>query len=233
MERLRLIILLLLINLVGKSQALVNPFILATTEVGGLVTIEAFDGKAGNSQTSHTLNGVPAGALLVVATNSAWCASADATISSSPSLTWTKRVDAYSGCGNSEIWTAVYTGGGSITITSNWGSTYQSSVAYQVKNQEATLGGNTATGLSQDDANVNITTTKANSIIICSSVDWDGSSGARSYRGIPIESFYDANAGTAIHYYYSAVTVGAYNVGYTSPSGIGASVTAVYELRGN
>jgi uncharacterized protein YjdB len=89
---------------------------------------------------------VPAGALLVL-TTTADAVVSDCSVSSSPALTWTKRVDAgATSSDNAEIWTAVYTAGGSITVTSNWGAESQASVCYVVLNAEPTLSGAFGTG---------------------------------------------------------------------------------------
>ena len=86
------------------------------------VTIQSFNTKTGTAATAHSLTGVPAGALLVLATT-ADAVPSNCNVSSSPSLTWTKRADAgAANSDNAEIWTAVYSAGGSITVTSNWGA---------------------------------------------------------------------------------------------------------------
>ena len=76
------------------------------------VTIQSVTTKTGLAATSHPLTGVPAGALLVLATTADAIVS-NCVVSSSPALTWTKRVDAgASQSDNAEIWTAVYAAGG-------------------------------------------------------------------------------------------------------------------------
>ena len=82
-------------DLVGN--ALVNnyswSFTTGTETTAPPVTIQSFTTKTGTAATTHSLTGVPAGALLVLATT-ADATPADCGVSSSPSLTWTKRVDA-------------------------------------------------------------------------------------------------------------------------------------------
>src|SRR6185503_11666972 len=84
-------------------------------------TIASYNAQTGTTSTVHTLTSVPAGALLVLVTMGELHSSTYCSVSSSPSLTWTKRVDAEANnSGDAEIWTAVYTAGGSITVTSDW-----------------------------------------------------------------------------------------------------------------
>ena len=94
--------------------------------------------KPEHQATVHSLTGVPAGALLVL-TTTVDAIPSDCNVSSSPVLTWTKRVDAgAANSDNAEIWTAVYSAGGAITVTSNWGGdNSQASVCYVVLNAEA------------------------------------------------------------------------------------------------
>lgn len=137
------------------------------------------------------MTGVPAGALLVLATT-ADAVPSNCSVSSSPSLTWTKRADAgASQSDNAEIWTAVYTAGGSITVTCSWGAgNSQTSVCYVVLNAEATLGGASAIAISQTAPSVTITTTNENSIIFGCTADWKAINGAtRTLRDAATEGY--------------------------------------------
>jgi hypothetical protein len=60
------------------------------------LTISSFTTKTGVGAQAHTLTAVPAGALLVLATT-ADAAPSNCAVSSTPSLTWTKRSDAGAG----------------------------------------------------------------------------------------------------------------------------------------
>jgi hypothetical protein len=200
------------------------------------VSILSYNALGQNGKSDHVLTSIPPGALLVVAT-AYGTSGLNCTVSSSPSLTWTKRVDATaaSGSGDAEIYTAVFAAGGSITVTSNWGVNRQSSICYVIINQETTLGGATATGVSQTAPSVSITTTRANSLIICNTSDWwarDGSS--RTYRNSPTETqYYFADEGvTSYQYYKQATTISSYTMGLTLPSNQ-SSGTALLEIRGN
>jgi hypothetical protein len=110
-------------------------FTTGTTAPQSPVTIQTFNTKTGTAATVHSLTAVPAGALLVLATG-ADAVPSNCAVSSSPSLTWTKRVDAgATNSDNAEIWTAVYSAGGAITVTSSWGAgNSQASVVYVVLN---------------------------------------------------------------------------------------------------
>jgi len=204
------------------------------------LAVQQTDTKTGNTATTHTLTGVPAGALLVL-TTALQHREFNCTVTSSPSLTWTKAQDATGAIPSAEIHTATFTAGGNISVTSNWGAAaVQTSVCYVVVGQDTTLGVGT-TAIIQDTANVNITTTKTNSIIFCVSVNWnapDGGTGGTStvYRGTPIQSLYyrDPVASTFWHYRYAAPTVVPYTLGYSSPvdpDGATGTSTAVLEVK--
>lgn len=204
------------------------------------LNISSYVTGSGASSVNLSLVSVSAGALLVVSTSTEVDSSAlaNATISSSPSLTWTKRSDAgASESGNAEIWTAVFTDGGNITVTTQWLNPYRvDSVCYVMENQEETLGGNAANSTGQSSPSVGITTTRSNSIIIGVSSDWnaiDGSS--RVYRDSEVETRYFSNPGvsyTCYHYYKIAPSISTYTLGLSSPTGQSVG-TALYEIRGN
>lgn len=185
--------------------------------------------------TVHTLTGVPAGSLIVI-TSACGSSLANASISSSPSLSWTKRADASGvNSGDAEIHTAVFTAGGNITVTSNFGATdAQSSVCYVIINQEATLSGASNTGANQSTPSVSVTTTRANSILICVTSDWAAKSGSQTYRSTPVIEMlrnYEPGAYTGYHYYKLAPTTTSYTMGLSAPSSQ-QSGTCVLEIRG-
>ena len=200
-----------------------------------LAKIFSIDGQSGTGSRTHSLTNVPSGALIVISVQSEDDAG-DASISSSPTLTWTKRADAplTTHSGNAEIWTAVYTAGGSITITSNFGaSSEQSSTAWVITGQESTLGGANATVSAQSAPSRTITSTRANSILICVSSDWNAVNGSsRAYRDNATEGYYyfSSTNTTGYHYYKLAATVTTYTEGLTAPTGQSAG-TAVLEIR--
>ena len=197
------------------------------------LTIQSFTTKTGTAATTHSLTGVPGGALLVLATT-ADAVPSNCSVSSSPSLTWTKRADAgASQSDNAEIWTAVYTAGGSITVTSSWGAgNSQASVCYVVLNAEATLGGASAIAVLQSAPSVTITTTNENSIIFGCTADWKAINGAtRTLRDAATERLYFKDGNYTTYYYTkAAATIAAYTEGVSLPTGQQAS-TALLEIR--
>ena len=223
-------------DLAGNALASDYSWSFTTAAAGAQspVTIQSFTTKTGTAAIAHQLTGVPAGALLVLATT-ADVVPSDCNVSSSPSLTWTKRSDAGAASSdNAEIWTAVYSAGGSITVTSNWGNEVsQSSVCYVVLNAEPTLGGAFATGVLQSAPSVTITTTRDNSIIFGCTADWKAVNGTtRTLRDAATERLYfkDGNY-TTYHYTKAASSIGAYTEGVSLPTGQQAS-TALLEIRG-
>ncbi len=198
------------------------------------VSIIHTDALADHEEVTHTLTGVPPGALLVITTG---CESSmlDASISSSPSLMWgSPRSEAEAvNSGDAEIYTAVFPTGGSINITVNWGDNYMSSVCYTVINQEADEDGEDAHATGQAAPSVNILTTREHSILFCVSADFSAKDGAtRQYRNTPTEGLYnyDVGRGTQYHYYKLAPNVTTYTVGLTDPNDMEAG-TAVFEVR--
>jgi chitodextrinase len=201
--------------------------------VSAQVSIQSANTDTGVDSTFHTLISVPGGALLVLACQSETSVT-NSTISSNPVLTWTKRVDASTfNSGDAEIWTAVMPSTGNITVKSDFGSGNQSSVCYVIINQETTLGGASAVGNSQDQPSVNITTTRANSIIIAATSDWNAVEGdEREYLNSPVEHLYHylSTKFTSYNYSKAAATVATYTLGLDEPTGQSAG-TVLYEVR--
>lgn len=194
-------------------------------------TIAASDTKSGTGSTVHTIN-APAGSLLVL-TRQAETHSSDGNVVSTPTLTWTKKADAsFTDSGDAEIWTATFTAGGSITVTSTFTAFVQSSVLYAVTNSEANPQGASAIATFQSVPNVTIATTRVNSILFCVSSDWTAKSGARTYVGTPTESLYftSANATTGYHYYKVTTGVQNYTLGLSAPTAQQAG-TCILEVR--
>ena len=196
------------------------------------VTIQSVTTKTGIAATSHPLTGVPAGALLVLATTADAIVS-NCAVSSSPALTWTKRVDAgASQSDNAEIWTAVYAAGGTITVNSNWGTdNSQTSVCYVVLNAEPVLGGASAIATLQSAPSVTITTTRENSIIFGCTADWKAINGAtRTLRDAATERFYFRDGHYTTYYYTkAAATIASYTEGVSASN----RSTGQYRTIGN
>jgi hypothetical protein len=204
---------------------------------GASPVVSAVNTQFSRTGTSiNTLTGVPAGALLVlsVAQESDMFIPSP-TITSSPALTWTKRVDAEAiTSGNAEIYTAVYPAGGSITVNSYWVSGALSSVVYVITNYDpASYTGASSVVNLQTVPSLAITTTQSNSLIIGITSDYSAISGAsRVYRDGATESFYDFGAGAyaAYHYRKPTTTTGTYTEGLTAPTGMKAG-TALLEIK--
>ncbi len=198
------------------------------------VRVFSVDTKSGTSRTTHSLRSVPAGALLVLTTSNETSLQ-DASISSSPSLTWTKKGQAHKeNSGDAEIYTAVFPAGGSINVTSTWPMGATASALYVVINQESTLGGSVQSAVSQSSASVNIATTKANSLLLGVTSDWKAVDGSkRSYLSGANEILYTNGAQTysTYHYYKNAASQATYKLGLNTPSGMSAG-TVVLEVRG-
>lgn len=200
------------------------------------VSIIHADALADHEEVTHTLIDVPPGALLVITTGSE-SSMLNASISSSPSLTWEPRAEAEAvNSGDAEIYSAVFTSGGSIDITVNWGDNYMSSVCYTVINQEADEDGNSADSTGQAAPSVTIGTTRDHSILFGVTADFSAKSGAsRNYRtpSVPTEALYnyDVGRGTQYHYYFLAPNGSTnYTLGLTSPNDMEAG-TALFEVR--
>ncbi len=197
------------------------------------VTIQSVTTRTGTGPIAHSLTGVPAGALLVLATTADAFLS-DCSVSSSPSLTWMKRVDAGApSSDNAEIWTAVYPAGGALTITTDWGEEFsQVSLCYVVLNAEPSLSGAFGTGVLQSAPSVTITTSRENSIIFGCTADWKAINGTtRTLRDAATERFYFRDGHfTTYHFTKDATTIGTYTEGVSLPTGQQAS-TALLEIR--
>jgi chitodextrinase len=178
--------------------------------------------KSGTVATlTHTVI-APAGSIIVVS-NAAEGSGRNSTITGN-TLTWTKRADAQAASsGDAEIYTAPVSVSGTYTVTAGWGiTTFNTSVAYVVTGAEGV--GAIVTANTQAAPLVNITTTKANSLLIGVSSDYNARSGtSRQYRDGAIERLYQkAAGGTGYHYSKQATSVKQYTEGITNPSNMSA-----------
>ena len=218
----------------SNSKAFAKNKQSGTVTPGTDLTIVTSNTQTGGSALTHTLTSVPAGALIVVTTGNQQ-SQTNCSLSSTPSLTWTKRADATSPLSpNAEIWTAVHSAGGNLSVVVNWGLNTQTSVCYVLTGHEIALGGASATAVNQSEASVPITSTKTNSIVFCVSSNWNAPELPITYRLTPVQALAhrDVLNGTWGHYYYTFPTVAAYTVGYTSPNDIdNGTSTAVLEVR--
>lgn len=199
------------------------------------VSIHAIDSKIGTYDSVHTFANVPAGSMLVL-TTSFGTSGENAIVSSNPTLTWAKRADASAAnSGDSEIYTAYFASGGNINVTSRWEFPYiQASTCYVIVNSENTFAGASVTATAQAAPSASITSTRANSILIGVTSDWNARNGsARTLRSGATETNYSFTLGdaTGYHYYLNAPTIGGYTMGVSSPS-TQSGGTCVIEIRG-
>ena len=202
---------------------------------GGSSTFEirAFDTGTGASSAECSMS-VNSGEKLVVS-GAAEQLSGDMTISSSPSLTWTTAVTQTGSGGRAIIFTSEATATGTITVTTTASSSSGSScVLYAITSSESTMGGATAHSTNADMPSVAITTTRADSLIIAVSGDFNAAAGDAVYRTPPTHTprleHQVSGAYGGYHYTASATTVASYTMGMTAPTGQ-ASGTAVLEVR--
>jgi hypothetical protein len=216
---------------------------------GGGLTIATIDtqtgahGASGAQVLTHSLTGVAAGALLVITAANEGDAGTGGSISvSGGGLTWTSQAEATaSSSGNARIYTAVFTAGGSITITVTNATVSvtkpaSSSVCYVITGQEGTLGGASPTPLTAaNQPNISVTTTRVNSVILCACSDWAARAGTPTARLGTISLNHDVttSAYRGVHIYHTATTATAYGMGYTGANTGGSNACGVvaYEVR--
>ena len=203
------------------------------------VIVSSVTKRGTNNTAVSSLTAVPAGALLVLTVAQADDISdgANATVTSSPALTWTKRADAGANVsGNAEIYTAVFTAGGPITVTAKWAVNLISTALYAITNYDPALDGAAVSVSSQTVPSLAITTTRSNSIIFAVTSDWRAINGTttRVYRDAATESLYHFSAlyYSAYHYLKQTSTAGVYTEGLTAPTGMSAG-TCLLEIKGS
>lgn len=216
---------------------------------GGGLTILGTTGSAGspNTQTAtagttttHAYTGLPANTFIVVTFAEEDAAEgAGATVTDTAGLTWTERADAGTGsnAGVAEVHTALFAAGGSttITVTCSGAARHRSSVCYPISGAETVFGGAVAGTIvaGQSQPTLAITTTRANSLLICATSDWNAVATARTYRTPPTmtEALHHAPGNyTGNHFYGTATSATAYNIGSTAPTGQSAGAVAI-EVR--
>lgn len=244
MNKVVMIWIFILVACTSMAQDMViNPYRYVASG-GGTVTILASNTASSNNNVSApTLTSVPAGSLLVIT-----CANADnrfnvttTNITSSPTLTWTKRAETPDGAGTSsgmcEIYSATFTAGGDITVTSTWQgvTTASSSVLYSVSNQETSPGGTSGSDVDDGTPSFSVTSTRANSIIFMATSDWNAVSGTLTLRdGATLALNHNLTPSTyrGYHYYKVAATVTTYTLGASAPSGQSGG-SCYWECRNN
>lgn len=220
----------------SKDTVVITVLPASSSANSPVIALTSTNHATGNA-SSNTLNGVPAGAMLVLAIAQSDDQTTDpnAVVSSSPGLTWIKRADAQAiGSGNAEIYTALFGAGGNITVNTNWGVNGMSTVLYAITNFSSSNYGAIGTASLQLAPQVSIASSQDNSLLIGASSDWNASNGAaRTYRDAAVETDYYYRSGlfTAYQYYKMTAAQGTYVEGLTNPSDMKAG-TAILEIRG-
>jgi hypothetical protein len=201
----------------------------------GVPVIKTFNAISGSGKTTHTLTGVPAGALILL-TSACESALTNAAISSSPALSWTKAGDgSATNSGDAEVYYALSKTGGNITITSDWPGTFQSSTCYVISGYAPGFKGSLKIITRQSVPSATITTSKSNSLVIGIISDWNAKSGTnRKYTGAPRETgyFYKYGAGTMYYFYKQTAAKGSYTLGLLSPTGQSSSMILLEIMGG-
>lgn len=159
----------------------------------------------------------------------------DASITSTPTLSWNKIVDNQGvSTGNNQIWEADYPDGGALTVNAAWGSERIALVVLVEEGTETTPGGATASNANQSAPSLNITTTRANSLVIGIVTDWaaDGDGTTMAYRNSPVvasEAWFLSSFGNYV-FFKIVEAVGTETFGMTLPSSQDSGVS-LYEIR--
>jgi len=197
--------------------------------------------SSGSRTTTISSTGITNASLLVVmlAWDSGGPGTETVSITSTPSLTWKA---AYANgnvvqAGNSAIFYATGTTGNTITITGTTTASIQASMSViEFKNYDTTTTGATANAgaFKVDTPSVNITTTKANSIVVGVISDWTPATGTVTYRRSVTEIARDTrNLVNYIgyHFYDTTITTATtYTEGLSSPTGQ-QSTCLLFEIR--
>jgi hypothetical protein len=189
-------------------------------QVFGLHSYVADGPDAGDNVIS--MSSLPANSLLVVTMLNPDDNTANATgaLSSSPSLTWTKRLDRQTAFQpNLEIWTAEFPAGGDITVTTSWGAgpvSQQTAVCYAFTNAQV----GTISGADTNSQAPSITSTiVAGAFTVGAIGNWNVVQGPATYRRAVTETKYSYSPGnsTQYHFYREEPSAGTYEYGISAP----------------
>jgi hypothetical protein len=193
-----------------------------------------------NPSKTFTCKDIPAGSLLVAATASGRSASVTTNVvTSTGGLTWTnRRENGTANTGDVSVSTAYYAAGGTIDVTVTGNAGNARTLVYAVTgHDEATYGGahNMATGTS-GSANVSLTTTRENSLVIVVAGDYNEINGNfRNWKkpGVDfVEDFYGDFGESVVYFSHQHISnAGANTFGLNSPSGQAYGIVAI-EVRG-
>lgn len=220
-------------NVIGGNFSIGSPTITG-------MSISVFSGSVGSSTTVTTNTLVaPANSLLVLSTTNNYYTPTSIAVTSSPSLTWTTAI---SGNGNGfmqGIYTAPFTAGGTIDVTTTTfggtGLVNGTAVLYAVINANASPIG--TTHIQQDlfaQPIYSLTTTRANSLIFCMSVNINSqyTPTGGTYVGSAIADFSNRAAGAAYLYHYQAAAIAAYSIGMTGTFTASNFYSCFAEIKG-
>lgn len=196
------------------------------------------------SQTTPSLS-VSSGDILVGIGMINTGTGADITVSSSPTLTWTKQA-ANAATGGPGVWiyTAVASADGNVTFTVTPPSSIEMVAALTAFGNAYAVGPNTGSGSNGSGApTCNLTTTGADSAIVAANGDWTGVSGtSRTWRTINANTPTAANSEEITYQlvgdaYYAAYwpdsgSIATVTPGLSAPSGQNYRIVAIEILAG-
>lgn len=173
---------------------------------------------------------VPSNSVLVLSWADEAAGSTIPSLTSTPSLTWTKRADGAEG--NAEIYTAVYSAGGGITASIGAAAVGdQSAVLYAVPSGSGL--GNVNSATAQTEPSISLSVTSASYVFGVTS-DWSAKDGTGATFSQPVTvalSVGDVGVSYwAYHYYWRATATGGDAISITSPTSQDAG-TAVVEIK--
>lgn len=234
------------IHYVDKVMVGTNVVIGSGTTVGTagtqqpVVAAKYDSGYWTGSSKTFTCTAVPAASLLVAVTLSGVTASTPTNVvTSTAGLVWTVRQEnTLANTGDASVSTAYYAAGGNVDVTVTANQANARTIVYAVTgHDEATYGGasNKAQATS-GTANVSLTTTRENSLVIVGIGDFNAADGnARTWRNPGLtftEDFYGRFGGGTVYFGHSIrPNAGAATEGLTAPSGQAYGIVAI-EIRG-
>jgi hypothetical protein len=234
------------IHYVDKVLVGTNVLIGSGTSVGAagtqqpVVAAKYDSGYWTGSAVTFTCANIPPAALLVAVTASGVTASTPTNVvTSTGGLTWTSRQEnTTASTGDVSISTAYFAAGGSVDVTVTASQSQARTIVYAVTgHDETSFGGASAkASATTGTANVSLTTTRENSLVIVGIGDFNAVDGnARTWRNpglVFTEDFYGRFGGGSEYFGHSIrPTVGAGTEGLTAPTGMAYGIAAI-EIRG-
>lgn len=244
----RIWIILLLTCLCASAQLPVIPFNAASTQAaaaGGALTIVQTNFVSCNNSVgatawlTNTLS-VTSGNVLVLLCANELATVRNGVLADNHSMVWTLQARAqHSSSGDCEIWTAPVGFTGSVSITNTFGLTTgdtkygRSQCIFEISGQETTQSGAAGTNTAQATPLVNLTTTRANSLILGVVSDFAAKAPPCTYRAGNIQAKQHDNTTSvyrADYFYLQPTTATSYACGETAPAAQQSGI-CVYEIR--